>query len=96
MRAWKSFYKPWQHRGLASNSGDQRINIGEVTGVEMVNVGFEVYADGLTRVLRICEKSSSHKGDSVLKSRANIQLRVSHLAIQLLECRKQVSPIPCY
>ncbi|XP_030975279.1 uncharacterized protein LOC115995020 isoform X1 [Quercus lobata] len=89
VRAWKSFYKPWQHRGLASNSGDQRINIGEVTGMEMVKVGFEVYADGLTRVLRICEISSSNKGDSMLKSRAKIQLKVSHLAIHLLECRKQ-------
>ncbi|KAK7858698.1 hypothetical protein CFP56_010476 [Quercus suber] len=75
VRAWKSFYKPWQHRGLASNSGDQRINIGEVIGKEMVKVGFEVYADGLTRVLRICEISSSNKGDSMLKSRAKIQLK---------------------
>ncbi|KAM4118037.1 hypothetical protein ACB094_02G170500 [Castanea mollissima] len=89
VRAWKSFHKPWQHRGLASNSGDQRINNGEVTGMKMVKVGFEVYADGLTRVLRIFEISSSHKGDTVLKSHSKIQLRISHLAIHLLECRKQ-------
>lgn len=99
MRARKSFHKPWQRRGLASNSGDQRIDNGEVTGMKMVKVGFEVgfevYADGLTRVLRIFEISHSHKGDMVLKSRSKIQLRISHLAIHLLECRKQVSPFPC-
>jgi hypothetical protein len=102
VRAWKPFHKLRQHRGLASNSllgknsGDQRINLGHNTGMEMVKLGFEVYADGPTRVLRICEISGSHKGDTLLQSRAKTQLRVSHLAIHLLEYRKRVSPISCY
>uniref|UniRef100_A0A2N9G322 Vacuolar protein sorting-associated protein 13 VPS13 adaptor binding domain-containing protein n=2 Tax=Fagus sylvatica TaxID=28930 RepID=A0A2N9G322_FAGSY len=41
VRAWKPFHKLRQHRGLASNSllgknsGDQRINLGHNTGMEM-------------------------------------------------------------
>lgn len=102
MRAWKPFHKVREHRGLASNflldqnSIDERNDFGEFKGMEMVKVGYEVYADGPTRVLRICEISGSHKGDRVFQSCAKIQLRVSHLAIHVLELGKQVSPIPCH
>jgi hypothetical protein len=89
VRTWKPFYKLRQHRGLASN-------LHSVNGMEMVKIGYEVYADGPTRVLRICEISDSHNGDTVFQSCAKIQLRVSHLAIHLLEHGKQVRPIPCY
>lgn len=89
VRTWKPFYKLRQHRGLAST-------LPLVNGMEMVKIGYEVYADGPTRVLRICEISGSHKGDIVFQSCAKIQLRVSHLAIHLLERVKQVHPIPCY
>jgi hypothetical protein len=78
-----------QHRGLASN-------LSLVNGMEMGKIGYEVYTDGPTRVLRICEISGCHKGETVFQSCAKIQLRVSHLAIHLLECGKQVHPIPCY
>lgn len=57
----------------------------------MVKIGFEVYAEGPTRVLRICEFSDSHKEDIVLHSCIKIQLRVSQAAIHFLECEKQVS-----
>lgn len=101
VRPWKPFYKFRQQRGLASNlffnksSGDQRNNFGEFNGVETVEVGYEVYADGPTRVLRI-SISGSHKGEAVFQSCTKIQLRVSHFAIHLLERGKQVSPILCY
>ncbi|XP_042974875.1 uncharacterized protein LOC122306512 isoform X1 [Carya illinoinensis] len=104
VRPWKPFYKFRQQRGLASNlffnksSGDQRNNFGEFNGVETVEVGYEVYADGPTRVLRI-SISGSHKGEAVFQSCTKIQLRVSHFAIHLLERGKQdgdESELPVY
>lgn len=97
VRPWKPFLKLKQHRGLASyvaldkKSGDQRTSFGEFNGIEMVKVGYEVCADGLTRVLRICESSDSRKRDTALQFCAKIQLRISHFAIHLLEHRKKVS-----
>ncbi|XP_059458026.1 uncharacterized protein LOC132187653 isoform X3 [Corylus avellana] len=82
VRTWKPLYKLRQHRGLSSN-------LPLINGMETVKIGYEVYTDGPTRVLRICEISGSHKADTVFQSCAKIQLRVSHLAIHLLECGKQ-------
>ncbi|KAJ0097654.1 hypothetical protein Patl1_28814 [Pistacia atlantica] len=95
VRPWKPFYKLKQHRGLASHLllgkklGDQRASFGELNGIEMVKVGYEICADGPTRVLRICEFSDGHRGDRIFKFCAKIQLRISHFAIHLLEHRKQ-------
>ena len=57
----------------------------------MVNVGYEVYADGLTRVLRICERNDSRKLDKVFYPGAKITVRVSRFAINLSERTKQAS-----
>lgn len=96
VRPWKPFYKLKQHRGLGSHLllrkklGDQRASFGELNGIEMVKVGYEICADGPTRVLRICEFSDGHRGNRIFQFCAKIQLRISHLAIHLLEHRKQV------
>ncbi|KAL5752815.1 hypothetical protein ACOSQ2_023322 [Xanthoceras sorbifolium] len=95
VRPWKSFSKLKQHSWLTSHSllarnlGDRRTSFGEFNAIEMVNVGYEVRAEGPTRVLRICEFSDCLKGDSVFQFSAKIQLRISQLAIHLLEPRKQ-------
>lgn len=97
VRPWKPFFKLKQHRSLASyvafgkKSGDQRTSFSEFNGMEIVKVGYEVRADGPTRILRICESSDSHKRNTASKFCAKIQLRISYFALHLLEHRKQVS-----
>ncbi|XP_024974996.1 uncharacterized protein LOC112513098 isoform X4 [Cynara cardunculus var. scolymus] len=97
VRAWKPFYKFGQHRVLGFNfpldkkAGDKvklrsSSNFNEM---EMVNLGYEVYADGLTRVLRICERNDSRKLDKVFYPGAKIALRVSRFAIHFSERAKQ-------
>ncbi|XVF17781.1 hypothetical protein REPUB_Repub10bG0153200 [Reevesia pubescens] len=94
VRTWKPFYKLTQER-LASHmlldkkSIDKRSRFDELKGMNVVKVGYEVYADGLTRVLRICESSESHKQDKTFHSCAKIRMRVSQFAIQLLEQGKE-------
>ncbi|GKB62166.1 vacuolar protein sorting-associated protein 13 domain-containing protein, partial [Tanacetum coccineum] len=95
MRAWKPFYKVGQHRALGFNFPLER-NKAKLTSfshsneMEMVNVGYEVFADGLTRVLRICERNDSRKLDKVFHPGAKISVRVSRFAINLSERTKQV------
>lgn len=96
MRAWRSFYKVGQHQALRYNFTLER-NKAKLTRfnlsneMEMVNVGYEVYADGLTRVLRISERNDSRKVDKVLYSGAKIIVRVASCDINLSELTKQVS-----
>ncbi|XP_010558503.1 PREDICTED: uncharacterized protein LOC104827123 [Tarenaya hassleriana] len=95
IRPWRPLLKVTQHRGLVNHlvlekkANKQKINCGELSNIHMVKVGYEVYADGLTRVLRICEVSESSKGDTMFHSRSKIQFRVNHLGIHLLEKVKQ-------
>ncbi|KAF3438866.1 hypothetical protein FNV43_RR17141 [Rhamnella rubrinervis] len=95
VRGWKPSNKLRQNMGLESHfplykrSEKQTTNFGELTGSEMVQVGYEVYADGPTRVLRFCEISKSHKRDTMFQSCEKIQLRVPLCTINLLERGKQ-------
>lgn len=101
LRPWKPFSKVVQCRSLAThsllgkNSREHKANFKEFRNPVMVKIGFEVYAEGPTRVLRICEFSDSHKEDIVLHSCIKIQLRVSQAAIHFLECEKQVLSALC-
>lgn len=96
VRSWKPFYKVGQQRVLAprllldKRSGDQRASFSGLNGMEMKKVGYEIYADGPTRVLRICEIYDSFKRDTVLDLCAKMKLRISQFAIHLLERAKQV------
>ncbi|KAB1669469.1 hypothetical protein ES319_1Z041100v1, partial [Gossypium barbadense] len=76
VRTWKPFYKLTQER-LASHILFDKKSKGKE------------YADGPTRVLRICEFSDSHKQDKTFHSCAKIRMRVSQFAIQLLEKAKE-------
>ncbi|KAL5557187.1 hypothetical protein UlMin_039423 [Ulmus minor] len=95
VRGWKPFYKHGLHRGLAyhflldKKSESQTRNASEHNAMEMVRIGYEVYADGLTRVLRCCEISENHKEETVFQSCEKIQLRVPQFTIHLLEQGKQ-------
>ncbi|XP_022977391.1 uncharacterized protein LOC111477741 isoform X1 [Cucurbita maxima] len=82
--AWKPLYKSRQQGGLAHQTVSSNFN-----GREIVKVGYEIYADGPTRVLRICEKSDCHKGDSVIPSSEKFELRISNITVHLLECWRQ-------
>ncbi|OMO56804.1 hypothetical protein CCACVL1_26268 [Corchorus capsularis] len=94
VRTWKPFYKLSQER-LASHmlldkkSKDQRSGFVELKGINAVKVGYEVYAEGPTRVLRICEFSDGHRQDKVSHSCAKIRMRVPQFSIQLLEREKE-------
>ncbi|XP_047313344.1 LOW QUALITY PROTEIN: uncharacterized protein LOC124916644 [Impatiens glandulifera] len=96
VRSWKQFYRFGQQRGLGlqwplDRSPREQEGMTSRNGkndVQMVNVGYEVYTDGLTRVLRICEFPDSHKGDSVFSS-GKLRLRISSLDAHLLEHAKQ-------
>ncbi|XP_028760435.1 uncharacterized protein LOC114719142 isoform X2 [Neltuma alba] len=96
VRPWKPFYKVGQQRVLAPHllldkrSRDQRATFNGLNGIEIEKVGYEIYAEGPTRVLRICEISDCFKGDRVLDLCAKMQLRISLFAIHLLEPAKQV------
>ncbi|KAJ7952892.1 Vacuolar protein sorting-associated protein [Quillaja saponaria] len=95
VRPWKPLYKHRQHSLLAPHllldkkSIDWKPSFSESDGREMLKVGYEIYADGPTRVLRICEISQSFKGDTVFHSYGKIQLRISQFAVHLLEHANQ-------
>lgn len=96
VQAWRPFYKLGQQRVLAPHflldkrSTDQMTSFSVPNGMEMAKMGYEIYAEGPTRVLRICEISDSFKSDTGLDLCAKIQLRVSHFAVHLLEHAAQV------
>lgn len=97
LRAWKPFYRAGKQRGLGlqlplhKNPGDKRRSgFGQLNSIEIITSGFEVYADGPTRVLRICEFPDSHKANASLYSGAKMQLRVFDSAISILEPSKKV------
>lgn len=97
VRPWKPVFKVRQQRGLAlelpldKKPRDQIKAKDESHGLEMLKVGYEVYADGPTRVLRISEYPGRGKGDAMFQLSAKFQCRISNIAVHLLENKKQVS-----
>ncbi|GER30822.1 hypothetical protein STAS_06785 [Striga asiatica] len=96
VRAWKPFYRSKQTRGLGfhlplnKKAEDQnRTSYGRLIGSETVKVGYEVYAEGVTRVLRICEFADSHKVNMVPGSGRKLRLRISYFSVHLLEHAQQ-------
>ncbi|KAK3015365.1 hypothetical protein RJ639_005637 [Escallonia herrerae] len=93
VRAWKPIYRFGKQRGLGSHLplgkkfGDQ-IRTGQSNDMEMVNLGYEIYADGPTRVLRVCEFSDCRKGNTVFHTGAKMRLRISYVALHLMEHAK--------
>ncbi|XP_062102259.1 uncharacterized protein LOC133812291 isoform X2 [Humulus lupulus] len=94
VRAWKPFHK-LRHRVLAHHFLTEEIsensmpNSGELDSINMAKVGYEVYTDGPTRVLRFCEYSNRQKVEKGFQACEKIQLRVPQFTIHLLEQGKQ-------
>ncbi|KAL5225980.1 hypothetical protein ABZP36_012619 [Zizania latifolia] len=92
---WKPFLKMSQNSRLnldssfnsGLSSGKQRFD--ESFGLRVFKIGYEVYADGLTRVLRICEHVDNPKTDNIQHPVANVQFRITYLCIHLLEKGQQ-------
>nr|XP_010908092.2 uncharacterized protein LOC105034577 isoform X2 [Elaeis guineensis] len=93
--AWKPLFKMRQNKGLAlqlpmeKRYGLERKPSNESHGLSVFKVGYEVYADGLCRVLRICELADSYQEEKMLQSYVNFQLRISYFALHFLESSKQ-------
>lgn len=102
VRAWKPFYRNKQtrnlglHLPLAKRPEDKKLTTyGRVTDLETVKVGYEIYAEGVTRVVRICEFSDRRKVTVVTGSSRKMRLRMSYFALHLLEYAKQVYFLTC-
>lgn len=96
VREWKPFYRIKQQRGLGFHlplekkpENPKKNWYGQLTGMEIIKLGYEVYAEGLSRVLRICEFSDRRRTDTSFRSCTKMQLRISCFAIQLQELAKQ-------
>ncbi|XP_072956243.1 uncharacterized protein [Typha angustifolia] len=93
--SWKPFFKMWQNNGLALDLplgrgfNSEKRSIDESFGLRALKVGYEVYADGLTRVLRICERPDISKVEKIHQPSANVQFRISYFSVHLLESDKQ-------
>jgi hypothetical protein len=96
---WKPFLKMSQNSRLnidssfnnGLSSGKQRFD--ESFGLRVFKIGYEVYADGLTRVLRICEHKDNPKADNIEHPIANVQFRMTYMCIHLLEKGQQVCSV---
>ncbi|EPS59041.1 hypothetical protein M569_15769, partial [Genlisea aurea] len=77
VRPWKPFRRNQLSRGL--------VYYGRLMGSDALKLGYEVYAVGITRVLRICELSESSKVNRISGRGAKFRLRISYFSIQLLE-----------
>ncbi|RAL40781.1 hypothetical protein DM860_008479 [Cuscuta australis] len=95
VREWKKIYGTKQQRQLGlhlpieKQPENPKSDFRQSSDTEMVNLGYEVYTDGLTRVLRISEFADRRRGDTLFHSRTKMQLIVSSLALKLLECARQ-------
>lgn len=96
LRPWKPFFRVRQQRDLPSdlpidsNIADQtRTNAIRTNGIDVTKIGYEVYANGPTRVLRISDMGRSGKGVSIFQSCKKVQFRISYFSIHLLECCKK-------
>jgi hypothetical protein len=64
-------------------SGKQRFD--KSSGPSVFKIGYEVYADGLTRVLRICEHAGNPKTNKIQRPIASAQFRIPYVCIHLLD-----------
>ncbi|KAL4568657.1 hypothetical protein LXL04_024272 [Taraxacum kok-saghyz] len=98
VREWKPLYKASQHRTLGLNFPLDKKKTGNkvksskfshLNETEMMNLGYEVYANGLTRVLRICQRNDSRKLNRQFYPGAKITVRLSRFAAYFSEVSKQ-------
>ncbi|KAJ1266147.1 hypothetical protein BS78_08G128600 [Paspalum vaginatum] len=88
---WKPFLKVRQNSRLnldlsfTNGLSSRKQRFDESFGLRVFKIGYEVYADGLTRVLRICEHANNPKIENIQRPIASVQFRVSYVCIHLLD-----------
>lgn len=95
---WRPFFKMQNHRGLGLDLMSLSKGIfptekgrsDESLRQRPLEVGYEVDFDGLTRVLRVCERANFTKVDNSSRPFANVQLRWSSAVFHLRETKSQV------
>lgn len=94
---WKPFFKARKHRGILLHMSpnnqfkNEQETINEPHGSEVFKLGFDVYADGSTRVLRLCESTRSEQIASQPSS--SFQLLLSSFAVHFLDKNKQMEDV---
>ncbi|KAL9265650.1 Intermembrane lipid transfer protein VPS13-like protein [Drosera capensis] len=95
LRSWKAFFKTRQQMKLphylTQNHEilEERSKLGQSKRLDIGKVGYEVYADGPTRVLRISDVRGTSEGNKGIGSCMKVQFRVSNFAVRLLEHSRQ-------
>ncbi|KAL6847035.1 hypothetical protein ACP4OV_022888 [Aristida adscensionis] len=88
---WKPFLKMRQNSRLnldfsfSNGLGSRKQGYDESFGLRVFKIGYEVYADGLTRVLRVCQHADTPKTEKIQRPIASAQFRNSYLCIHLLD-----------
>lgn len=95
VRGWKPIYRFSQHRGLGSHlpldrnpEDPSQTSFNKPFDRQMVNIGYEVYADGATRVLRFSNFRANFKRDALYPSK-RVWIKFSSIALNLLENAEQ-------
>ena len=94
---WKPFFKSRQNKLLTlhfpanRSSRFQNKDYDLLNGLELRRFGYEVYVDGLTRVLRICELAKSSREETALQPFTSFHFRMNNCSINLLDDGIQVS-----
>ncbi|XP_024524529.1 uncharacterized protein LOC112344305 isoform X2 [Selaginella moellendorffii] len=92
VKAWKSFAASHRSKGFSLQLPFQG-NAGGNDPDDLLDMGYEVYADGPTRVLRVCQKVDSTKKsywESELSiPRCKVELKIPTFKVIMLEASKQ-------
>lgn len=100
VREWKPFFKVRRYDGLSSHilpDKKLRNDKSKVGGLkDLMKVGYEVYADGPIRVLRLSEISERQKVDKTFNMCGKMRLRIPHLAIHMLEVKVSNSQLNAF
>lgn len=90
--SWKPLFK--MRQGMVMNLpqnkgyGKEKETL-DICGPDIFKVGYEIYADGPTRVLRFCETADRYKEEKVVRPSIGIRFVVSSFTVNLLEKEKQ-------
>jgi hypothetical protein len=99
LRAWKLFRTATRKKGFMlqlpfqDDPGEVEEDKDILTDTEFLNVGFEVCADGPTRVLRVCKDAESNKKSqwqsNIKRRQTEMDVRVPLLCLSIVEPGKQ-------
>ncbi|TVT99078.1 hypothetical protein EJB05_55577, partial [Eragrostis curvula] len=96
---WKPFLKMRQNSRLnldfsfSNGLGSGKQGFDKSFGRRMFKIGYEVYADGLTRVLRICEHADNPRTEKIQRPIASAQFGISYVCIHLLDKGQSVEKV---